>query len=223
MNCQMAKPQVVSDRDFEHMLKATAAYSRVPERDKALLLTLYGTALGVTELACLTVADYLNADGTVREKSQVREEVAHNGVPRPLYWTNTRVTAALNEYLAWRVKNKQGITVKHGAYRGLDPASAIFLTEVGAAYGLTEKTLPSGAVSYSCNALGAYISRLHAHAGIEGGSAQSARRTFATKLHRKGYDYRHLAEILGVQSVTTVKRLVEADPVDLGDLVAGAV
>ena len=53
----MAKPQVVSDRDLEHMLKATAAYSRVPERDKALLLTLYGTALGVTELACLTVSD----------------------------------------------------------------------------------------------------------------------------------------------------------------------
>ena len=223
MNCQMAKPQVVSDRNFEHMLKATSAYSRVPERDKALLLTLYGTALGVTELACLTVADYLNADGTVREKSRVREGVAHNGVPRPLYWTNHRVCAAMDEYLAWRVSNKQGITVKHGAYRALDPASAIFLTEAGAAYGLTEKKLPSGAVSYSCNALGASISKLHAHAGIEGGSAQSARRTFATKLHRKGYDYRHLAEILGVQSVTTVKRLVEADPVDLIGIVSGAV
>ena len=219
----MAKPQVVSDRDLEHMLKATAAYSRVPERDKALLLTLYGTALGVTELACLTVSDYLNADGTVREKSRVREDVSHNGIPRPLFWTNHRVCAALDEYLEWRVTNKQGITVKHGAYRSLDPSSAIFLTEAGSAYGLTEKTLPSGALSYSCNALGAYISRLHANAGIEGGSAQSARRIFATKLHRKGYDFRHLAEILGVQSVTTVKRLVEADPVDLGDLVAGAV
>lgn len=219
----MAKPQVVSDRDFEHMLKATAAYSRVPERDKALLLTLYGTALGVTELACLTVADYLNADGSVHEKSRVREAVSHNGMPRPLFWTNHRVCAALDEYLEWRVTNKQGITVKHGAYRSLDPSSAIFLTEAGSAYGLTEKTLPSGALSYSCNALGTYISRLHANAGIEGGSAQSARRTFATKLHRKGYDFRHLAEILGVQSVTTVKRLVEVDPVDLGDLVAGAV
>lgn len=220
----MAKPQVVSDRDFEHMLKATAAYSRVPERDKALLLTLYGTALGVTELACLTVADYLNADGSVHEKSRVREAVSFCiAGARPLFWTNHRVCAALDEYLAWRVANKQGVTVKHGTYRSLDPSSAIFLTEAGAAYGLTKKTLPSGALSYSCNALGTYISRLHANAGIEGGSAQSARRTFATKLHRKGYDFRHLAEILGVQSVTTVKRLVEVDPVDLGDLVAGAV
>ncbi|RGE41374.1 site-specific integrase [Comamonas testosteroni] len=219
----MAKPQVVSDRNFEHMLRATAAYSRVPERDKALLLTLYGTALGVTELACLTVADYLKPDGSVLEKSRVREEVAHNGVPRPLFWTNSRVCEALDEYLAWRLKRKHGITVKHGAYRGLDPRSAIFLTEAGVAYGLTEKPLPSGALSYSCNALGAYISRLHSNAGIEGGSAQSARRTFATKLYRKGHDYRHLAEILGVKSVTTVKRLVDADPIDLADIVAGAV
>lgn len=56
---------------------------------------------------------------------------------------------------------------------------------------------------------------MYAHAGIEGGAAQFARRTFATKLHRKGYDYRFLAVILGVHSVTTVKRLVEAAPVDL--------
>ncbi|TYK74143.1 site-specific integrase [Comamonas sp. Z1] len=219
----MAKPQVISDRQFEHMLKATAAYSRVPERDKALLLTLYGTALAVTELACLTVADYLMPTGEIHEKSRVRAEIAHNGVPRPLYWTNKRVSTALDEYLAWRVKHKHGVTVKHGAYRGLDPSSAVFLTEAGAAYGLTEKVLVSGALSYSCNALTAYISRLHANAGIEGGSAQSARRTFATKLRRLGYDYRHLAEILGVKSVTTVKRLVEADPVDLGEIVAGAV
>lgn len=179
--------------------------------------------MAVTELACLSVADYLMPDGTVRVKSRVREEVAHNGVPRPLYWTNTRVCAALDEYLSWRVKHKHGVTVKHGAYRGLDPESAVFLTEQGAAYALTQKVLASGAVSYSCNALSTCISRLHANAGLEGCSAQSARRTFATKLYRKGHDYRHLAEILGVKSVTTVKRLVEADPVDLGDIVAGAV
>lgn len=147
----------------------------------------------------------------------MREEVAHNGVLRPLYWTNTRVCVALDEYLSWRAKHK------HGAYRGLDPESAVFLTEQGAAYALTQKVLASGAVSYSCNALSTCISRLHANAGLEGCSAQSARRTFATKLYRKGHDYRHLAEILGVKSVTTVKRLVEADPVDLGDIVAGAV
>lgn len=219
----MAKPQVVEDRQFEHMLKATAAYSRVPERDTALLLTLYGTALAVTELATITVGDYLAADGSIKVKSAVREAVSHNGEERPLYWSNKRVCSALDAYLAWRNQHKHGVTVKKGAYRGLDPAGPLFLTELGQPYGLTQRTLPSGVLSYSCNALGAYISRLHANAGIEGGSAQSARRTFATKLHRNGYDLRHIAAILGVKSVTTAKRLVEGDPVRLADIVARAI
>ena len=53
----MAKPPVIEDRQVEHLLKATAAYSRVPLRDTALLLTLYGTALSVTELATVTVGE----------------------------------------------------------------------------------------------------------------------------------------------------------------------
>lgn len=36
-----------------------AAYSRVPLRDSEMLLTLYGTALAVPELAAITVGDCL--------------------------------------------------------------------------------------------------------------------------------------------------------------------
>lgn len=218
----MAKPQVIEDRAFEHMLKATAAYSRVPERDVALLLTLYGTALSVTELASVTVADYLKPDGSIKVTSAVREVVSHNGEERALYWSNKRVCAALDLYLAWRIDHKQCVTIKKGAYRGLDPDSPLFLTEQGQPYGITKRTLKSGVLSYSCNALGAYISRLHSSAGIEGGSAQSARRTFATKLHRKGYDLKHISVLLGVKSVSTAKRLVESDPVRLSEIVSKA-
>ncbi len=172
----------------EHLIKATAAYSRVPVRDTALLLILYGTALAVTELATITVGDYLAEDGAVRVTSSVRPSVAHNGEVRPLYWSNKRVVAAIDAYLAWRVLHRQGRTIKRDAYRALDAHSTLFLTEGGQPYSLTKRTLPSGVLSPSCNSLGAYISRLNANAGIEGGSAQSARRTLAVKLHRKGHD-----------------------------------
>lgn len=219
----MAKPPVVEDKDLEHMLKATAGYSRTPERDVALLLTLYGTAMATTELATITISDYLEPDGAVKVNSAVRIEVAHNGELRPLYWSNRRVVNAVDKYLAWRLAHKHGATVKKGAYRGLDPASAIFLTDEGKPYALTAKRLPSGVVSYSCNTLGAVISKLHTNAGIEGGNAQAARRTWAVKQHRKGYDLVHIAKILGHKSVTTTKRLVEGDPARLADIVAGAV
>ena len=97
----MAKPPVIEDKQIEHLLKATAAYSRVPLRDTALLLTLYGTALSVTELATITVGDYLDAKGNVRVTSAVRVDVAHNGEERPLFWSNKRVVAALDAYIRW--------------------------------------------------------------------------------------------------------------------------
>lgn len=50
----MAKPPVFEDKQIDHLVKATMAYSRVPERDKALLLVLYGTAMSTTELATIT-------------------------------------------------------------------------------------------------------------------------------------------------------------------------
>lgn len=83
----MAKPPVIEDRQIEHLIKATAAYSRMPVRDTALLLTLYGTAMAITELATVTVGDYLMPDGTVRVTSAVRPDVAHNGTKRALYWS----------------------------------------------------------------------------------------------------------------------------------------
>ena len=150
---RVAKPPVIEDKQIEHLLKATAAYSRVPLRDTALILTLYGTAMSVTELATITVGDYLDAKGNVRVTSAVRIDVAHNGEERPLFWSNKRVVAALDSYLVWRVERKHGVTVKKGAYRGLDPESALFLTEDGGAYALTKRKLPSGVWSYSCNTL----------------------------------------------------------------------
>lgn len=61
------------------MVKATAGYSRTPERDVALLLTLYGTAMATTELAIVTVSDFVKPDGSVKVASAVRVDVAHNG------------------------------------------------------------------------------------------------------------------------------------------------
>jgi site-specific recombinase XerD len=147
----MAKPPVIEDKQIEHLIKATAAYSRVPVRDTALLLILYGTALSVTELATIMVGDYLAEDGSVRVTSSVRPSVAHNGAVRPLYWSNKRVVAAIDAYLAWRVLHRQGRTIQRGAYRALDADSPLFLTEDGQPYSLTKKTLPSGVSSHSCN------------------------------------------------------------------------
>jgi hypothetical protein len=55
---------------------------------------------------------------------------------------------------------------------------------------------------------------------IESAGASATRRTFAVRLHRKGYDLRHLREVLGLSTLSATKALCEGDPVDLGRIVA---
>lgn len=218
----MAKAPVVEESDIRHAVKVASVTGQAKLRDVALLWVAYGTGMMPIELAKLTVGDYLAADGTVREDAQIRAEIAFNDLARPLYWTNKGVAAALDAYLAERVRNGYGAS-DEGRYRGLDPASPIFLTVDGKPFTFTRRVTPAGSVSFSCESMTQIIRRLHTQAGIEAGSALSARRTFAVRLHRKGYDLRHIQVLLGVQSLTAVKRMVEADPVRLGAIVSRVV
>jgi site-specific recombinase XerD len=219
----MAKAPVIEEKPLRHMLKVAAVTGESPIRDQALLYVLYGTGMMLTEIASLTVADYLKPDGAVRDESAVRAEIAHNNRRRPLFWSNTKVVAAIDAYLSDRVRKKHGVTIRSAAYRSLDPDAPLFRGADGALYKLTKRNTAAGAISYSCDSLSQVFRRLHAQAGIEGGHALAGRRTFAVRLFRKGYDLRHIAELLGHQTLTATKRLVDQDPVALGDLVAGVV
>lgn len=44
--------------------------------------------------------------------------------------------------------------------------------------------------------------------------------TFGVRLHRKGYDQRHIREVLGLATLLAAKALCEGDSVDLGRIVA---
>jgi site-specific recombinase XerD len=69
----------------------------------------------------------------------------------------------------------------------------------------------------------AVLGMLHRQAGIEGASALSGRRTFAVRLHNKGYDLLHIHELLGNKTLKATKNLIDADPVRLGAIVAGVI
>lgn len=219
----MAKTPFIEDHRLKHMLKVAAVSGESPARNQALLFVVYGCGLMLTEIAKLPLSDYLNADGTIKDKSLVRAEIAYNGKPRPLYWSSPRVTAALDKYLDYRLKHKHGITTRKSAYRGLDPDTPLFRTGDGEPYRLIARKTGTGAISYSCDSLSQLIRKLHLQAGIEGASAASGRRTFAVRLHQKGFDLRHINELLGHETLTATKNLIDADPVRLGVIVAGVI
>ncbi|WP_175083972.1 hypothetical protein [Trinickia soli] len=67
------------------------------------------------------------------------------------------------------------------------------------------------------------VRRLHQQAGIEGGDASAARRSFAVQLHRQGRSLKLIQTLIGVSSLSAVKNLIEADPVRLAAIVSGVI
>lgn len=217
----MAKAPVVEEPQLLHAVKVASVTGQSKSRDVALLWTAYGTGMMPNELAKLVISDYLNPDGSIHRDSEIRAEIAFNGTARPLYWTNRKVSAAIDAYLADRVRYGYGAGDPE-RFRGLDPASPLFLAVDGQPFAFTRRVTKAGVESYSCESLTEVIRRLHTQAGIENGSALAARRTFGVRLGREGYDLRHIQTLLGLQSLTAVKKMIEADPVRLGAIVARA-
>ncbi|MCK4118354.1 tyrosine-type recombinase/integrase [Ralstonia nicotianae] len=219
----MPKPPVIEEHQIRHALKVAAVTGQNSKRDVALLLVAYGTGLTPNEIAKLLVSDYLQANGQTRIESLVRAEIAFNGKVRPLLWASTKVCAAIDVYLEHRFAFRHGITTCPAAYRGLDHQGSLFLTGEGEPFAFTRRVTAAGAISYSCESLTEIFRRLHQQAGIPNGNASSARRTFAVMLHRQGRSPKLIQDLIGVSSLSAVKRLVESDPVRLATIVSGVI
>lgn len=90
----------------------------------------------LTEIARMPVRSYLNGDGSVRVESCVDAAIAYNGEERPIYWSNAKVTNAMDAYMAYRTVQRQGTTPMATTFRGLDPDGPLFLTGEGQPYKL---------------------------------------------------------------------------------------
>jgi len=216
----MAKAPVVEEAQMRHAFKVAAVTGQTPARDVALLCVLYGTGMTATELAQLEVADVLDEGGAFRRASVVRAAISFNGRDRPVYWTSPKVCEALDAYFQERTKLRHGLTAWRSQWRGLVQLGPVFLTVDGRPFTLTTRKTGAGNVSRSCESLTQVIRKLHDQAGIEAAGASAARRTFGVRLHRKGYDLRHIREVLGLATLSAAKALCGGDPVDLGRIVA---
>lgn len=219
----MPKPLVIEEHQIRHALKVAAVTGQNSKRDVALLLVAYGTGLMPNEIAKLLVSDYLQANGQTRIESLVRAEIAFNGKVRPLLWASAKVRAAIDVYLEHRLAFRHGTTTSPAAYRGLDYQGPLFLTGEGEPFAFTRRVTAAGAISSSCESLTEIFRRLHRQAGISNGNASSARRTFAVVLHRQGRSPKLIQDLIGVSSLSAVKRLIESDPVRLATIVSGVI
>lgn len=206
-------PDMPSEERLQACLARIRRRSRSPLRDEALLLLLFSAAAKPLEIASLEVGDYLDAAGTIRASSFPRPARADYPSSRALSFSCPRTRQAVDAYLAERVERGWG-THAPPTYRGLDPASRLFLSRTGQPMRLA---LLAGGRYLLCKEIHGIYRRLFAYGGLQGLHASGVRRMAATQMRANGATRREIGAALGIGSLAVHRLLLPAPAWNKGD------
>ena len=198
--------RILTDEDIRLCVQRTRTRSPCPNRDVALLYALLVSGARPLEIARLEVRDYLNADGSVREESAVRAEVAINHKIRPLFFSSEKATASIDDYLTERVR-QSFCTTNRADFRGLDPQSRLFLSEGGAPFDIVTSR-DQGQMRFLCRGIHDAYRKIFRRSGLGGVSTLIVRRTVATRLFERGAAEEQIGQVLGIADKKSVRELL---------------
>ncbi|MDB5337567.1 MAG: site-specific integrase [Planctomycetaceae bacterium] len=213
--------RILTDEDIHRAVQKTRVRSPCPNRDVALLYVLLTTGARPLEIARLEVHDYLHADGSVREESIMRTDVAVNRKTRPLFFVSEKSRESIDSYLAERLQ-RNFFTKKHTDFRGLDPHSRLFLTETGMPFDIVQYG-GQGQFRFLCRGILDMYRKIFRRIGLPGVSALSIRRTVATRMFERGAAEDQIGEILGISEKKSVRELLPKQRQPLQAVVRGLV
>ena len=195
--------RVLTDEEISSGAVRIRGRSQQPHEDLALYYILLATGARPLEIARLEVRDYLHADGTVRRISSIRPVVAITGKERPLFFCSTRLEEALNAYLAEHIAARQGLGAD-GEYRGLDPASRLFLSANGQGFEIKPYG-SNGQKRFRCRAIQETYRKLFRYAELKQVTALTVRHTVAHRLYARGADESQVGLLLGIADRSAVR------------------
>jgi integrase len=198
-----SRGRVMSTDEIARAVARIRGRSTQPARDVALFYTLFVTSARPLEIARLRVCEYLSADGDVRRESELPAEVSISGRSRPLYFASRKLDDALDVYLAERAGLGHGVTRARG-YRGLDPASPLFLSATGEGFRITPYGT-GGRRRCLCRQILETYRKLFRYAGLEWATTLSIRRTVVARLYDRGADEEQVALVLGISERSAVR------------------
>jgi integrase/recombinase XerD len=177
----VGQAKTLTDRELKKVLDYVAVHKHAA-RNRAMLMITYLAGLRVSEVAALRCGDVLAADGTIKPEIQLSAEQTKGGHARTVFVGD---------------KLKKELTGYCKTLKRRDPALALFSTQKRQAF--------------SANTLCQLFHWLYRHAGVDGASSHSGRRTFITTLAGKGVSVRVLASLAGHRSIATTQRYIDVN------------
>ncbi|MEM5406208.1 site-specific integrase [Paraburkholderia unamae] len=204
MATKVKRAAVLRPAQIWHLLRATEATSRFPERDAVILLLGFTVGMRISEIAQITIADVLFSNGRLRVEVSLREAVTKGCRQRTVYFTSQNLIDAIERYLAHRVERGLGTTLDNTRCRGLHPSLPVVLSRKGYPYSLNRKVRTSATGEqmdyWAADTLQSYVTKLYQEAGLKGASSHSGRRSYASRLIYRGATVEQVSLLLGHQS-----------------------
>lgn len=200
--------RILNDEEIELAIHRTRLRSPCPRRDVALLYMLLISGARPLEIARLEVRDYLNQDGSIREASLMRAEVAVNRKARPLFFASMKAKEAIDSYLAERRgQESQQSPSQASMYRGFDANERLFLTESGTPFDIVSHGRDDQ-TRFLCRGIHDSYRKIFRRIGLEGVSALNLRRTIAARMLARGAAEEQIGEVLGISEMKAVRELL---------------
>jgi integrase/recombinase XerD len=184
----LGKQAKILTRKNVRLLLAVAGRSRVPERERLIILLAVYAGMRAVEIARLTWGMVLDANGEVGRVLDIRGAIAKRGAGRRIPM-HPKLRTAL---VAWRRRQ--------AAHRRA-PDAVVIRSQRGGAL------RPNSIVNW-------FIAQCRA-AGLEGCSSHSGRRTFITtaarRAHIAGASLRDVQVLAGHRSIETTQAYIDGD------------
>lgn len=194
----MSLAHLITKPEQEWLFKLTKSYSKWPERDLCLLAFFIGSPCKILELNKITISDVLSGADKINKSFIIRGDKAFNGDYRKMY-IKQNISKFLSKYLE--------------SIPNLFDNELLFRTLKGEGFAITTVKGKQRADS-----LKRHLLDLLRESGIEQPSSESGRRTFATAAHRRGEHISTIHWLLGNKSLKTTKRLINSDPLTIGEV-----
>jgi len=193
----MALEHLITKKGRDWLFKITKLDSPWYFRDWCLLAFFMGSPCTILELNKITISDVLSGD-IINKKFTIRGDKALNGEYRIMY-INEDLTKLLRNY----IKSMANVYENE----------LLFRTLKGEGFAITKVKGKERADS-----LTRHILDLLRESGIEQPSAKSGRRTFATTAYRNGIHVSVIHHLLGNKMLKTTERLINSDPLTMGEV-----
>lgn len=176
----MAQAKTLHERELKIVLAVVAA-GRNPARNRMMILLSHYGGMRVGEIAAVKIGDVLNKESRVNTEIRLSADQTKGSKPR---------TITVGDKLHYE------LTVYCAGLKNKNPNLALIPSQ-------------KNRKGFNANSLSQEFKTIYVKAGIEGATSHSGRRTFITKLARKGVGVRVLMELAGHGNIGTTQHYID--------------